>query len=176
MHGHEPIRWRARATLARYDADIDAYRERYGQAEGERRFFAAHQPASVEDLDGNLLLTAGATALWTALTGGSITAFSNANAYIGVGDSSTAESAAQTDLQAASNKARKAMDATYPQVSTNTCVFKSTFGTSDANFAWAEWGLFNASTAGTMLNRKVASLGTKTNAATWALTITLSLS
>jgi len=177
MHEHEPIRWRARATLERYDGvDIDEYRDRYGRLDGERRFFEENQPTSREEIDGNLLMTAGATALWTALTQGSAGSFQNATAAIGVGDSSTAESAAQTDLQAAINKARKGMDATYPQVSTNTCIFKSTFGTSDANFTWAEWGVFSAASGGTMLNRKVASLGSKTSAASWSLTVTLSLS
>ena len=45
----------------------------------------------------------------------------------------------------------------------------------DANFAWAEWGLFNASTSGRMLNRKVFSGGTKTSAEAWSLTISLTL-
>jgi hypothetical protein len=101
------------------------------------------------------------------------TAFNNANAYIGVGDSTTAFSAAHTDLQAATNKFRKGMDATYPQVAANVTTFRATFGTGDANFAWQEWGVFNASSAGTMMNRKVESLGTKTNTQSWQFTVTL---
>lgn len=45
--------------------------------------------------------------------------------------------------------------------------FKATFGTGAANFAWNEWGIANASTGGRLFNRKVASLGTKTSAASW---------
>jgi hypothetical protein len=101
------------------------------------------------------------------------TPFSNANSYIGVGDSTTAFAATQTDLIAATNKLRKAMDSTYPQLATNVVTFRSTFATTDANFAWQEWGVFNASSAGTMLNRKVESLGTKTSAQTWQFTVTL---
>ena len=101
------------------------------------------------------------------------TAFNNANAYIGVGDSSTAHAFTQTDLSAATNKLRKGMDATYPQVAGNVLTFKATFGTGDANFAWNEWGVFNAASAGVMMNRKVESLGTKTSAQTWALTVTI---
>jgi hypothetical protein len=101
------------------------------------------------------------------------TAFNNANAYIGVGDSTTAFAAAQTDLQAATNKFRKAMDATYPQVAANVLTYRATFGTADANFAWQEWGVFNAASAGTMMNRKVESLGTKTSAQSWQLTVTI---
>lgn len=101
------------------------------------------------------------------------TAFNNANAYIGVGDSTTAFSAAQTDLQAASNKLRKAMDATFPTLAANVQTFRSTFSTSEANFAWQEWGVFNASSGGTMMNRKVESLGTKTSAQSWQITVTI---
>ena len=109
------------------------------------------------------------------LTTGTGTAFNNANSYIGVGDSTTAFAATQTDLQAATNKLRKAMDATYPQVAANVITFRSTFATTDANYAWQEWGVFNASSAGTMLNRKVESLGTKTSAQTWQITVTITL-
>ena len=109
------------------------------------------------------------------LTTGTGSAFSNANSYIGVGDSTTAHAFTQTDLQAATNKLRKAMDATYPQVASNVITFRSTFGTSDANYAWQEWGVFNASSAGTMMNRKVESLGTKTSAQTWQFTVTITL-
>jgi hypothetical protein len=103
------------------------------------------------------------------------TAFNNANSYIGVGDSTTAFAAAQTDLQAATNKLRKAMDATYPQVAANVLTFRSTFGTSEANFAWQEWGVFNAASGGTMMNRKVESLGTKTSSQSWQITVTITL-
>lgn len=127
--------------------------------------------------EGNLLMTNGAFDLWTAVTGGSISGgyFSNANANIGVGDSATAAAAGQTDLQASSNKLRKAMDATYPIVATNTCKFQSTFGSSEANFSWQEWSIFNAASSGRMLNRAVANLGTKASGATWTFLTTISL-
>lgn len=122
------------------------------------------------------LTTAGATHLAQAAIAGSVTAFDNAHAYIGVGDSTTAFATSQTDLQAATNKLRKAMDATYPSGGSNVLTFRSTFATTDANFAWQEWGVFNASSAGTMLSRKVESLGTKTSAQTWVMTVTLTFS
>lgn len=109
------------------------------------------------------------------LIGEAVTSYANANAHIGVGDSTTAFAASQTDLQAATNKLRKAMEATYPTRSTNALTFRSLFGTGDANFAWQEWGVFNASSAGTMLSRKVESLGTKTSAQSWQFTVTLTV-
>lgn len=119
------------------------------------------------------LVDAGRNHMVQASVGAGVTAFNNANSYIGVGDSTTAHAVGQTDLQAATNKMRKAMDATYPSGATNVLTFRSTFATTDANWAWQEWGVFNAATGGTMLNRKVESLGTKTNTQTWQFTVTL---
>lgn len=116
------------------------------------------------------LTTAGRNFIAQAIMNDSPTFFDNSNAYLGAGDSNTAFDAAQTDLQAASNKVRKAMEATYPQRSTNVLTFRSLFGTSDANFAWEEWALFNGSSGGTMLSRKAESLGTKANTQSWQLT------
>lgn len=116
---------------------------------------------------------AGRNHMVQATIGAAVTAFNNANSYIGVGDSTTAFAAGQTDLQAATNKLRKAMDATYPSGASNVITWRSTFATGDANWAWQEWGVFNAAAAGTMLNRKVESLGTKTSTQTWQFTVVL---
>jgi hypothetical protein len=137
------------------------------------------------DREDNLLMYGGASCLWECLIGNgtstasqTLTYFNNANAYIGVGDSTTAAAATQTDLQAASNKLRKAMNSTYPQHTDGatsgsaSIVFQATYGSTDANFAWQEWGIFNGSSGGRMLNRKVESLGTKSSG-TWVFTITL---
>ena len=108
------------------------------------------------------------------------TDYDAANAHIGVGDSSTAFAATQTDLQAATNKFKKGMVTSYPTRSGAALTFRSLFGTGDANFAWNEWGVFNGSGAGTagptgvvMLNRKVESFGTKTSAEAWQFTVTV---
>ncbi len=103
------------------------------------------------------------------------TPLDNTNAYIGVGDSATAFNATQTDLQAATNKLRDGMEASYPITTTNVLDFRSLFTTGQANFAWAEWGTFNAAAAGTMLSRKVEALGTKTSAQSWQITVTLTV-
>jgi len=138
-------------------------------------------PYEVIEGNGNLLMYGGASALWQRLIGTGITAFDNTNAYIGVGDSSTAAAATQTDLQAATNKFREPMDSTYPQHTDGTSsgnasiVYKATFETGDANFAWNEWGIFNASSSGRMLNRKVTSLGTKTSSDEWIFTVTITM-
>lgn len=123
------------------------------------------------------ITNAGAVLAATCLMNDSATFLNNANSYIGVGDSTTAFSAAHTDLQAATNKTRKAMDATYPQRSSGALTFRATFGTSEANYAWNEWAIFNASSSGTMFSRKVegAALITKTSAQSVQITCTVTV-
>lgn len=106
--------------------------------------------------------------------GEAVTEFNNANAHIGVGNGTAVFAAAQTDLQGAS-KFRKAQNGGYPTRATNVLTFQSTFATGDANFAWDEWGVFNAAAAGTMFNRKVEALGTKAATQSWQFTVTLTV-
>jgi hypothetical protein len=159
-------RWRADWRLDKYDGEVTPEQIDAGLADLIESI----------DLPGNILVTAGITLMLNLLIGAGGTVYSNANAYLGAGDSSTAAAIGQTDLQAATNKLRKAMDSTYPSVATNVLTARSTFATTDANYAWEEVALFNAAAAGTMLNRKVGSLGTKTSAATWVLTLTITIS
>lgn len=97
------------------------------------------------------------------------------NAHLAVGDSSTAFAASQTDLQASTNKLRKAMESGYPTRSSNQLTLRSLYGTGDANYAWNEHGIFSASSGGNMWSRKVESLGTKTNTQSWQLTVTVTV-
>lgn len=129
----------------------------------------------------NALVAGGLGLMMDLLIGAGGTVYSNANAFLGVGDSSTANSGGppptNTDLASVSNKLRKAMDATYPSRATNVLTFRSTFATTDANYIWNEWGIFNAASAGTMLNRATPAggLGTKTSASAWQLTATITI-
>ena len=121
------------------------------------------------------LTNAGRDLIAAMLLGEATTDFTNADTHIGVGDSTTAFAAAQTDLQAATNKFRQGMVATNPSRVDNVITLNALFATGDANFAWEEWGIFNAAAAGTMLQRKVEALGTKTSAQSWALTLTITV-
>jgi hypothetical protein len=131
-----------------------------------------------------MLVNAGKDFLIKALRGDSVTPFNNSNAYLGVGDSSTAASVAQTDLQAGVNKLRKSMDAGYPKIygegggpsNPGEILFFSTFTAVEANFAWNEFGLFNASSGGTMFDRFTQSLGTKPSNQVWEFQLTLNFS
>lgn len=146
-------------------------------------------PDEVFEDEGNLLMNGGVSCLFQSLIGNgtgtaaqTLTFFNNANAYIGVGDSNTAAAATQTDLQAASNKTRQGMVATYPQHTdgttsgSQTITFQATFGTSAANYAWQEWAVFNGSSGGRMLNRAVSAMGTKASGSTWTITATITIS
>lgn len=69
-------------------------------------------------------------------------------------------------------------------VTTNQIVYVATYGTTNANFAWNEWGLttgaqitnMEAQPPATLFDRATpgGGLGTKTSAASWTLTVTLS--
>jgi hypothetical protein len=167
----EGLSWKTEAKIEKYDSEED---------------FKNGNVSEVFKETGNIAVQGGWSNLWqcligngTATGGQTLTYFNNGNAHIGVGDSSTAAAASQTDLQAASNKTRIAMDATYPQHTDGTTagalsiVFRITAGSGVANFAWNEWGIFNASSGQRMLNRKVFTGGTKASGAVWVFTVTL---
>ena len=119
------------------------------------------------------MTNAGRNFMAGAIVGAEATLFNNANSRIGVGDSTTAFAATQTDLQAATNRIRKGMVATFPTRSTNTLVFRSEFTGAEANFAWNEYGIFNAASGGVMLNRRVQSNGTKIAGQIWIFEVTV---
>ena len=121
------------------------------------------------------LTNAGRDFIAKAIMNDSPVFFDNTHAYLGAGSSNAAFAAAQTDLQAASNKLRKGMEATYPQRIANVLTFRSLFGTAEANWAWEEWGVFNHVTAGEMLSRKVETLGTKASTQSWQLTVDITV-
>ena len=148
------------------------------------------EPYYVVEVDGNLLLNGGASLIWECLKGSGSTSTANAKHYfnslgaLGVSTSLTAASSFQKALQGTAKKI-KALSAGFPTHTTGSTAstaskitYKSTFTTTEANFAWNEWGVFNRITTGApqrMLNRKVGALLTKTSAATASLTVTLSL-
>jgi hypothetical protein len=141
-------------------------------------FEAGSEPDEVLEDRGNLLLNAGITRLINLLTGAGGTAYNAANSRIGVGNSTTAAAAGQTDLQGAS-KYFKLVDSVTPSGQTITWV--ATFGSSDGNFAWEEWGVDNGTASGAtvtapLLNRKVSAMGTKGSGSTWTITVTITIS
>lgn len=147
------------------------------------------EPYAVDEYDGNLLMYGGVSVIWEALIGaGTATAgqaktfFSQTNAAIGVGNGTTGVVATHTNLQGAS-RLRKVCPVGYPEHTDATtsgaamCRWRTTFDTTDANFAWEEAGVFNSATdaTGRMLNRKLQTMGTKTSASSWQITFDITI-
>jgi hypothetical protein len=131
-----------------------------------------------ENFSANLALNEGLGELIDLICGlGTPTKYDSVNARLGVGDNNTSAAATQTGLQATTNKTYKAMDASYPQRTNQTVEWRATFGTSDANYAWEEYTVTNASDdSGKNLNRKTASKGTKVAGETWTLSLQITFS
>ncbi len=138
---------------------------------------AGEQLEAPSVIEGNVLLNEGITALLNLLTGGAETAFSNANSYIGVGDSATAEGATDTGLIATTNELYKAVEATYPQISGQTVTWRAIFTGAEANFDWNEFTIASGnSDAADNLNRKTSAQGTKASGQTWTLDLDITFS
>jgi len=134
-----------------------------------------NKPYQIDEFDKNLLLDEGIHELLLLLIGdGSATPYNNANAQLGVGNSSVATASTQTDLQGAST-AWVGMDSGYPSVSGNVVTFKATFDGDTANFAWEEFSVRNGATANKNLNRRVISKGTKSAGEVWTLTLEIKI-
>ena len=166
MKKQDTARWRCRFLLSKYREDVGQYKD--------SEFQQLFKPYEVVYGEGNCLLNSGIDEMWDLICGDSANHFNNAGAQIGVGDSNTAANATQTDLQAATNKTYKGMDSGYPTSTAQKATFKASFGASEANYAWNEWVVKQA-TSGKCLNRKVESLGTKTGG-TWTLEVYITLS
>lgn len=159
---HDVAVWEGRATIEKYWADDPD----------------CVSPYEVVDTDPNLLLTAGVTALWNlAANIGSPTPWSNANAHIAVGNTSSTAQPAASETALKAEQARSPMVTGYPQVSANVITFQASYSTSQANVAWKELAIATGSTAsqGVHLNRLVGDWGSKVNSAVWIATMTVSL-
>jgi hypothetical protein len=101
----------------------------------------------------------------------SATGTPTAMSHMAIGTGTTAASGAQTTL--VTEGGRSALTSTT--VSTNTVTYVATFGAGVGTGAVTEAGIFNASSAGTMLNRTVFSAINKgasdTITITWVVTI-----
>jgi hypothetical protein len=165
------IHYKTEWGINRYANEADRKARRVYSDDEAMRLFGAKQFSKI---DGNLLLNEGINELFTLICSSSGTKYDNTNAQLGTGTSSTAADPADSALTAG---VWKAMDVSYPTYGTSQqAVWKSTFGSSDANQAWNEFSVRNGASADKMLNRKVSAQGTKTAGQTWELTLTITLS
>lgn len=178
----EPAHGTTTWHVDRWDADQTAWAARRCQGQPEPADFAllGVRPFLATELTGNLITNAGWTRLLNLLIGtGSTQAADSTHTRIGVGDSNTAEAYADTALGAATNKLYKLVTGAGT-VGTRTLSFAATFGTSEANWAWNEFGLDIGATADSttvaavFFNHKAGiAQGTKASGQTWTATATL---
>lgn len=156
-------------TIRKFHGDRDVYDAWMRGEEG-------NEPYEVSEIEGNVLLNEGIAELHLLLTGGAGTHYGNANAYLGVGNSSTVEQATDTGLLGGSTEFQP-MEATYPTYASQVTTWRAVYGSTEANFAWEEYTVVNASSdAGDNLNRKTESEGTKTAGQTWTLDLAITWS
>jgi hypothetical protein len=171
---NEAASWHCEFTLEKRAGNIDECET----PEERLQFLEAIAPYEVINGKDNCLLNTGINKIWDLVDGtasGASHIYDNTHAQIGVGDSSTAANATQTDLQAASNKTYKGMESGFPTSTAQKITLKSSFGSSDAVYTWNEW-VSKQSTSAVCLNRKVESMGTKSSGSTWTLEISITLS
>lgn len=143
------------------------------------------RPYLVTEVIGNLITNAGWTRLMNLLTNqGATQAFDATHTRIGVGNSNTAEAYADTDLGASAGSANRwfQLVSGAGTLGTRTLAWSATFGTSDGNFAWNEFGIDQGTASGNtvtavFLNHKAGiAQGTKASGQTWTATATLTFS
>ena len=124
----------------------------------------------------NLLVNEGINELWTLICAATGIRYDNTNAFLIVGTGVGAANAADTQATFTEG-VTKAMEDGYPTYGTDQkATWRSVFAAGDANQAWAEFGVMNASTGEQLLNRLVSDQGTKTAGQVWQLTFDITLS
>lgn len=187
---HEGFHWHPVLTIDKFSpqlmrealGDLPELRE-LERLEKSHLIAAGVTPDGFTEVDGNLLTTAGITRMLGLLIGNGTQAMNNTHARIGVGNGSTAATAADSDLAASAGSTNRwfnMADASNPSVATNVLTCVSTFASADGNFVWAEWGMdFGTASGNTvtapLLNRKVQAMGTKASGAVWTATATVTV-
>ena len=170
---NEKPHWRPHWKVEKFLGD-------YPEMTAEDLKAAGIEPYETLEFDGNCLLNSGINSIiWPLVAGSGGTAMNSTNSYIGVGDSSTAASASQTGLQAATNKTWQQVSGAPTVGSNQQIVFSATFGSASANYAWNEICVGNGSnppSTGVTLNRLVQTMGTKASGTSWVATLTITLS
>jgi hypothetical protein len=185
-HAHGTTLWR----VDRWDADQTSWvKRRTGGFQPEAGDFHALgiTPYKTTEHLGNAVLQAGWARVLANLTSvpASAAIYDATHTRIGVGDGSTAVNAVtDTDLSASAGSTHRwfqlvsgapTVGGTIPK----TCAWSATFGTSDGNFTWSEFGIDNGTASGNtvsapLLNRALSSQGVKVSGQTWTVTATLS--
>lgn len=118
----------------------------------------------------NLITTVGKQYFISAWNGAAARTLSNAQGGLLIGDGTTAANVADTNLAAATNKVRIALDAGFPSTTGTTTTYQFTVASGVGNFTHSEFGLTNASAValadGVLITRLLAGPFTKSAAVT----------
>lgn len=186
--------WKAHAHVDKFTAEqVEACKKELalGRDPTGAELIAFCDPVETADAPGNLVTRIGLQRFGNRLIGtGSWAAINATTGRIGVGNGTTAAAVTDTDLSAAAGAANRQFLVfdSAPTVGTGATsgvyTFVATFGTGVGNFAWQEWGIDGGTASGTtvttdapttpgLINHQVISLGTKTGAQTWVMTVTI---
>lgn len=189
--------WQLKAEVRKYDEDqgVTTVERKRRNGKGLRGFCRRRLtytdivipegvvPREVVTSLHNLLVNAGIARLEDLLIVAGGQGYDATHSRIGAGNDATAAAASQTDLQAAAGSGNRQFKlvSSGPTRASQTITWVATFASGEGNFAWAEWCIDVGTADGTtivtpMLNRKVASLGTKVSGAVWTFTVTLTIS
>ena len=188
---HDSIKWQPHARVDKFSPEVVRELTEYLGYEPTSADFArlSITPNSVVEVDGNLLTTAGLQRLTNLIIASGAQGMTSTRTAVGVGATNTAETTGDTALAANGGSALYQVVDSSPTAVNGVLTCVSTFASASANFAWNEWcwvitngaitpGATLASIATTpqMINRKVASMGTKASGASWVFTTTVTLS
>jgi hypothetical protein len=193
----EFFRWKAVGRVDKFTAEQEAEAlvicAREGRSDLGEVLKENFTPYETIHTEGNLLTRLGRKRIMDRLVGtASNQALDNTHLRIGTGNSATAAVDTDTDLGAAAGSANRQFQMADSAATVGTgassgqITVVSTFGTGVGNYAWQEWGLDGGTAAGTtvtadtnttpgLVNHKITSLGTKTSAASWVFTITITV-
>lgn len=189
----DSITWGPMARIDKYSPEVVEELTRIlgyePNSEDFKRFSA--DPYAVTEVEGNLLTTLGRANLTNLLIGGGGDPLTTLRAFCGVGTSTTAAAATDTALIGTAYYMNfTSVTRTTTNVTNDAVVGVATYASGVANHAWEEWG-WCTTTAGTitpgtsinvssgteqLINRKVASMGTKGSGASWVFTTTVTFS
>jgi hypothetical protein len=190
MSAGDTFKWSIMWKVRRYDADATSWlcRRLGREALGEDFAAAGIRPYVESEVAGNLLTTVGLNRLTNLLIAGGAQALTNTSARVGVGDGTGTAAIGDTDLSAAAGSTHRwfhVLDASFPTQSNGLVTCQASFGGTDGNFAWNEFGIdigtptvTSGSTVNALLLNHKTSIaqGTKTSGQTWVASATITFS
>lgn len=146
------------------------------------------EPSETLVVNGNLLTTAGLQRITNLIIASGAQGMTATRTVLGVGNSATGAVVGNTALGSDGASAWYQVVSGAPTAVNGVITATTSFASGDANFAWNEWciaitnggitGSATLASTGTtpqIINRRVASMGTKVSGSVWAITATITI-